>query len=228
MVENSNQKCWLEWLEWLDLKDYIDEDIFIKALVRGGHDGNLNGTSTPTYICWVNDPSRPGVIGKFNREEEICYIPVGDKVHPFSGNGIKILINTNNIHGLPAFEAFGDPPRYLSGIGGLSTIRNSGRSCSNTFPCRRSNTAGQTFCCEATLRNRFPSCRRVKNCKKLPSGSANQVAQESCMTTSGASVNKPCIFPFKYRGVEYNRCILVNSSPNNNVRDPVYNGQISN
>jgi len=214
MVENSNQNCDVGWLD-VKQKKYNKERNFNQALVIGGHDSSLNATVTATYICRVQDPSRPGVIGKFNSEEEICYIPVGDKVHPFSGDGIQILININSNIQLVAAAAFGDPPRHLSGIGGLSTITNAGRSCSNTFPCRRSNEAGQTFCCEATFRNRFPSCRKVKNCKVLQSGSANQVAQESCKTTSGASVNKPCIFPFKYRGVEYNRCTLVDSSPDN-------------
>ena len=37
-------------------------------------------------------------------------------------------------------------------------------------PCKRTNQAGETFCCKATLRNRFPSCRRVRSCKRLPSG----------------------------------------------------------
>jgi len=215
MVENSNQNCDLQWLD-VKQKKYNKERNFNQALVIGGHDSSLNATVTATYICRVQDPSRPGVIGKFNTEEEICYIPVGDKVHPFSGDGIQILTNINSDIQLVADAAFGDPPRHLSGIGGLSTITNAGWSCSNTFPCQRSNEAGQTFCCEATFRNRFPSCRRVKNCKVLQSGSANQVAQESCKTTSGASVNKPCVFPFKYRGVEYNRCTLVDSSHTNN------------
>ena len=50
MVENDNQNCQLKWLEE-GLKVYIDEEIFNKALVVGGHNGSL----TPTFICKVND-----------------------------------------------------------------------------------------------------------------------------------------------------------------------------
>jgi len=137
---------------------------------------------------------------------------------------IFILCIHQYVHNVPSLIGSGISgghlPIHSGGNAGQSTIRNPDfltRSCSNRFPCQRSNRAGQTFCCENARRNRFgfPSCRRVKNCKVLQSGSANQEAQESCKTTSGASVNKPCIFPFKYRGVEYNRCILVNSSPDN-------------
>merc|ERR1712061_100158 len=115
---------------------------------------------------------------------------------------IFILCIHQYVHNVPSLIGSGISgghlPIHSGGNAGQSTIRNPDfltRSCSN----------------------RFPSCRRVKNCKVLQSGSANQEAQESCRTTSGASVNKPCIFPFKYRGVEYNRCILVNSSPDNNA-----------
>jgi len=31
---------------------------------------------------------------------------------------------------------------------------------------------------------------------------------------SGASVNKPCILPFKYQGVEYHTCTFVDSENN--------------
>ena len=103
-------------------------------------------------------------------------------------------------------------------------------------PCLRTNEAGQSFCCEATLRNRFPSCRRVGNCQRLQSDLADQRVEGTCSTIgwgnqssmnvldpdlvfyfSGASVNKPCILPFKYQGVEYHTCTFVDSE-NNKVR----------
>ena len=31
-------------------------------------------------------------------------------------------------------------------------------------------------------------------------------AESTCLTTSGAAPNKPCIFPFIHEGVEYNEC----------------------
>merc|ERR1739847_242767 len=65
------------------------------------------------------------------------------------------------------FISAGDPPKELSGTGGTTSFTNPGRTCSNTSPCKRTNKAGQSFCCEATLKNRFPSCRRVKNCQRL-------------------------------------------------------------
>merc|ERR1719411_1848163 len=99
------------------------------------------------------------------------------------------------------FISDGAPPLQPSGTGGTSSFTNPGRTCSNTSPCKRTNRDGQSFCCEATLRNRSPSCRRVKNCKRLSSDSVDQGTGGTCMTTSGASANKPCIFPFKFRGV---------------------------
>ena len=72
------------------------------------------------------------VIGQYNREEMVCYIPVGDKVHPFSGAGIQLLVNLEDIsHLIPAPAAVGDPPSYLSGIAGSTTLKISGRFCSN-------------------------------------------------------------------------------------------------
>ena len=72
------------------------------------------------------------VIGQYNREERVCYIPVGDKVHPFSGAGIQLLVNLEDIsHLIPAPAAVGDPPSYLSGIAGSTTLKISGRFCSN-------------------------------------------------------------------------------------------------
>ena len=149
MVENSNQNCRLDWLDE-GLKGYINEEIFNRNLVVGGH----NGSSTATFICRVSDlnPTRgykivfhqdfsilivsitSRVIGQYNREEEVCYIPVGDKVHPFSGDGIQLLINQiksikDIINGLPAFDK--SPPSYLSGIAGVTSFRNAGRFCSN-------------------------------------------------------------------------------------------------
>ena len=113
-MENNNQDCDLGWLAESQKKNN-DEEIFNRALVIGGHNESL----TPTFICKVNDyiewrvPSRGyniflihlsilkfpfyRVIGQYNREEEVCYIPVGDKVYPFSGYGIQLLLNHKNI-----------------------------------------------------------------------------------------------------------------------------------
>ena len=33
---------------------------------------------------------------------------------------------------------------------------------------------------------------------------------EACKTVSGPDANKPCIFPFGYNGVTYNKCIVTN------------------
>ena len=59
MVENSNQNCDLQWLD-VKQKKYNKERNFNQALVIGGHDSSLNATVTATYICRVQDPSRPG------------------------------------------------------------------------------------------------------------------------------------------------------------------------
>jgi len=216
LVENSNQNCELGWLDEGN-KYFINKETFNRALVVGGHNESL----TATFICKVNDyikwgvPSR-GVIGQYNVEEEVCYIPLGDKVYPFSGDGILLLVNYQDIKQLPqeAIFSVGTPPTHLSAIAGTRSFINPGRVCSNTSPCKRTNQAGETLCCEATLRNRFPSCRRVRSCQRLSSDSGNQGREETCITTSGASANKPCIFPFKYRGVQYNRCTLVDSPDN--------------
>merc|ERR1712142_812663 len=33
--------------------------------------------------------------------------------------------------------------------------------------------------------------------------------ETTCMTNSGAAANKPCIFPFRWRGITYNECTWV-------------------
>jgi len=38
------------------------------------------------------------------------------------------------------------------------------------------------------------------------SGIPIEVDESTCLTTSGAAPNKPCIFPFIHEGVEYNEC----------------------
>ena len=38
------------------------------------------------------------------------------------------------------------------------------------------------------------------------SGELEQEAEKICVTDSGATPNKPCIFPFKFNGVLYNEC----------------------
>ena len=38
------------------------------------------------------------------------------------------------------------------------------------------------------------------------SGELEQAAEKICVTDSGATPNKPCIFPFKFNGVLYNEC----------------------
>ena len=40
----------------------------------------------------------------------------------------------------------------------------------------------------------------------LISGELEQAAEKICVTDSGATPNKPCIFPFKFNGVLYNEC----------------------
>merc|ERR1712183_37471 len=180
LVENSNQNCRLDWLDEFQ-KEYInDEETFNRALVVGGYNGSL----TATFICKVTETDW-SVIGQYNREEEVCYIPVGDQVYPFSGDGIQLLVNYQDLrHSTLVYtEAVGTPPTHLSAIAGTRSIRNPGRTCSNTSPCKRTNSAGQTFCCKATLRNRFPSCRRVKSCQRLSSDSADQGTVETCITT---------------------------------------------
>ena len=37
-------------------------------------------------------------------------------------------------------------------------------------------------------------------------GELEQAAEKICVTDSGATPNKPCIFPFKFNGVLYNEC----------------------
>ena len=36
-------------------------------------------------------------------------------------------------------------------------------------------------------------------------------AEQICITDSGASAHKPCIFPFKFNGVVYNQCTWVSA-----------------
>ena len=70
------------------------------------------------------------VIGQYNREERVCYIPVGDNVHPFSGDGIEVLVNHLEIRHPNAAAAY--PAPNLSGIAGTISLKIFGRFCSNT------------------------------------------------------------------------------------------------
>ena len=149
-MENSIHNCELAWLDE-GQKSFNEEEIFNRALVIGGHEGN--GSLTATYICKVNDFNKLSAsfggyanlsrlsqilncscyyraIGKYNREEETCYLPVGDKVYPFSGYGIQLLANVKDLQ-LVRQNNGGDPPAHLSAVAGASTFLNPGRSCSN-------------------------------------------------------------------------------------------------
>ena len=53
MVENSNQNCLIDWVDEGLTRD-INEEIFNRNLVVGGH----NGSSIPTFICAVFDDNR--------------------------------------------------------------------------------------------------------------------------------------------------------------------------
>ena len=50
MVENTNQNCLIDWVDEGLTRD-INEEIFKRNLVVGGH----NGSSTATFICQVSD-----------------------------------------------------------------------------------------------------------------------------------------------------------------------------
>ena len=53
MVENTNQNCLIDWVDEGLTRD-INEEIFKRNLVVGGH----NGSSIPTFICAVFDDNR--------------------------------------------------------------------------------------------------------------------------------------------------------------------------
>lgn len=71
---------------------------------------------------------------------------------------------------LPFSSTGGAKPSRSSAIAATQSFRNSGRRCSNTSPCMRTNRAGEPFCCkEKLLRNRRNSCKRVivSSCRRL-------------------------------------------------------------
>merc|ERR1719510_692585 len=102
LVENSNQNCDLGWLDERQ-KYHNDEETFNRALVVGGHNGSL----TATFICRVKE-SHWSVIGQYNIEEKVCYIPVGDQVYPFSEYGIQLLVNHKNINQVEYENEYGN------------------------------------------------------------------------------------------------------------------------
>merc|ERR1712183_107499 len=66
-------------------------------------------------------------------------------------------------------------------------------------------------CCESSIPRSVPDIPR-----SVPYIPVDQGTVETCITTSGASANKPCIFPFKYRGVVYNKCTWVDAATHTN------------
>ena len=38
-------------------------------------------------------------------------------------------------------------------------------------------------------------------------------SEMACTTTSGDDPDKPCIFPFKFRGITHNNCTLIGNEP---------------
>jgi len=49
------------------------------------------------------------------------------------------------------------------------------------------------------------ACRSKAKEEKGTKGELEQAAEKICVTDSGATPNKPCIFPFKFNGVIYNK-----------------------
>ena len=47
---------------------------------------------------------------------------------------------------------------------------------------------------------------KVKGSTSATGSNETQAAQKVCVTDSGATPNKSCIFPFKFNGVLYNEC----------------------
>ena len=122
MVKMENQSCRLSWMN----EEFLNGEIFHRNLVVGGN----NGSSTPTFICKIVENYDKFAFGQYNREERVCYIPVGDQVYPFTGYGIQLLINDKDLRvALPSSD--GDPPSRLSGIAGSTSFTNPGRRCSN-------------------------------------------------------------------------------------------------
>ena len=122
---------------------------------------SLQSTTSLNCSCYYR------AVGKFNRKEDICYLPVGDKVFPYFGDGIELLANINGLI-VVEFKSGGFPPTHLSRVAGTGLFKNPRISCNSVETkqiinsvIQRTNEAGQKFCCEAILRNRFPSCRRV-------------------------------------------------------------------
>ena len=73
-MENSNQNCQLNFVNKKKTERNNGEEMFSKALVIGGHDGN--GSLTATYICKVNDNNKLGA--SFGRYTTFSYLIISD------------------------------------------------------------------------------------------------------------------------------------------------------
>merc|ERR1712183_636917 len=100
--------------------------------------------------------------------------------------------------------------------------------CTNFCPPEHNPTVGENCeCDQITTKDEFFSCYEgtwygyppEKQCceSSIPRSVPREVPDLlPCITTSGASANKPCIFPFKYRGVVYNKCTWVDAAQHTN------------